>query len=160
MSGSVLVVLVLAVVMAATIAIALVVLRRVGDRAEARADELRAEVERRGETWEIPLAGAVYQGGGHPATRSKGHGVLGLTDRRVVFLPIAGEQLSVPRARITGARLEERRRDAAAATAAGAGHRHRLVLALDDEHPAGLPRRRRRGVGRPRWRLWRRRPDD
>ena len=54
------------------------------------------------------LAGAVYQGGGR--RRSKGHGVLGLTDRRVLFMPIAGEQLSVPRVRITGARLEERRR--------------------------------------------------
>ena len=133
MGGIVLVVLVLAVVMAATIAVALVVLRRVGDRAEDRADELRDEVERRGETWEIPLAGATYQGGGHPATRNEGRGVLGLTDRRVIFLPISGERLTVPRARIAGARLEERRRDAAAAAAAAAGHRQRLVLRLDDE---------------------------
>lgn len=138
MGGIVLVVLVLAVVMAATIAIALIVLRRVGDRAEARADALRSEVEGRGETWEIPLAGAVYQGGGHLAPRSKGHGILGLTDRRVVFLPISGEQLSVPRARITGARLEVRRRDAAAATATAAGHRHHLVLTLDDETRLGF----------------------
>ena len=138
MSGGVLVVLVLAVVMAAIIVIALVVLRRIGDRAEDRADELRADVERRGETWEIPLAGAVYQGGASLATRSKGHGVLGLTDRRLVFLPIAGEQVSVPRSRITGARLEERRRDAAAATAAGVGHRHRLVLVLDDDTQLGF----------------------
>ena len=38
--------------------------------------------------------------------------MLGLTDRRVLFLPIAGDALSVPRVRLTGARLEERRRDA------------------------------------------------
>jgi hypothetical protein len=127
----VLVILVLVVVMAATLAVALIVLRRVGDRAEGRADALRTEAELRGETWEIPLAGAVYLGGGS-ASRSNGHGVLGLTDRRVVFLPIAGEQLSVPRVRITGARLEERRRDAAA------GHRHHLILALDDETQLGF----------------------
>ena len=122
-----LVILVLAVVMAATIAVALLVLRRVGTGAERRADDLRSEVASRGEEWEIPLAGAVYQGGGHAAARSKGHGVVGLTTRRVVFLPIAGDQLSVPRVRITGARLEDRRRDAAA------GHRHRLILTLDDD---------------------------
>ena len=138
MGDSVLVILALVVVMAATLAISLIVLRRVGDRAEGRADELRAEVESRGETWEIPLAGAVYQGGGHPAARNKGHGVLGLTDRRVVFLPIAGAQLSVPRLRITGVRLEERRRDAVAATAAAAGRRHRLILTLDDETQLGF----------------------
>ena len=132
MGGIVLVVLVLAVVMAATIAVALLVLRRVGDRAEHRADDLRAEVASLGEEWEIPLAGAVYQGGGDPGTRSKGHGVLGLTDRRVLFLPIAGERLSVPRVRITGARLEERRRDAAA------GHRHHLTLTLDDDTRLGF----------------------
>jgi hypothetical protein len=132
------VILVLAVVMAATIAIALFVLRRVGDRAEDRADELRDEVERRGETWEIPLAGAVYQGGGSSTGRNKGHGVLGLTDRRVIFLPIAGERLSVPRPRITAARLEERRRDAAAATAAAGGHRHHLILTLDDDTQLGF----------------------
>ena len=138
MGDSVLVILALVVVMAATIAVSLIVLRRVGDRAEGRADALRAEVEGRGETWVIPLAGAVYQGGAHPAARNKGHGVLGLTDRRVVFLPIAGEQLSVPRMRITGARLEERRRDAVAATAAVASHRHRLVLSLDGETHLGF----------------------
>ena len=137
MGDIVLVIVVLAVVMAATIAIALIVLRRVGDRAEGRADALRREVESRGETWEIPLAGATYQSG-RLAPRSKGRGVLGLTDRRLLFLPIAGEQLSVPRVRITGARLEERRRDAAAATATAAGHRHHLVLSLDDETQLGF----------------------
>ena len=108
---------------------------RVGDRAEAAPTSCATRWSGRGEEWVIPLAGAVYQGGGHPAARSKGHGVLGLTDRRVVFLPIAGEQLSVPRVRITGVRLEERRRDAAAATPP-AGHRHRLVLTLDDDTAA------------------------
>ena len=137
MGGSVLVILVLVAVMAATITVALFVLRRVGDSAERRADVLRAEVASRGEAWEIPLAGAVYQSGG-PAARSKGHGVLGLTDRRVLFLPIAGEQLSVPRVRIVGARLEERRRDAAAAAAAAAGRRHHLVLTLDDDTRLGF----------------------
>ena len=137
MGGIVLVILVLVAIMAATIAVALFVLRRVGDSAERRADVLRSEVASRGEEWEIPLAGAVYQGGG-PAKRSKGHGVLGLTDRRVLFLPIAGEQLSVPRVRIAGARLEERRRDAAAATAAAAGHRQHLVLMLDDDSRLGF----------------------
>jgi hypothetical protein len=132
-----LVILVLVVVMAATIAVALVVLRRVGDSAERRADVLRAEVASGGEVWEIPLAGAVYQSGA-AAARSKGHGVLGLTDRRVLFMPIAGDRLSVPRVRIAGARLEERRRDAAAATAAGAGHRHHLVLTLDDDTRLGF----------------------
>lgn len=138
MGGIVLVILVLAVVMAATIVIALFVLRKVGDSAERRADVLRAEVASRGEEWEIPLAGALYQGGRYQSTRTKGHGVLGLTDRRVLFLPIAGEQLSVPRWRIAGARLEERRRDAVAATAAAVGHRHHLILTLDDDTSLGF----------------------
>ncbi len=64
MGGSLLVILVLVVVMAATIVVSLFVLRRVGDSAERRADVLRAEVASRGEEWEIPLAGAVYQSGG------------------------------------------------------------------------------------------------
>ena len=132
MSGIVLVVLVLAIVMAATVAVALVVLSRVGERAERRADDLRAEVDRLGEEWVIPLAGAAYQGGGHQAAKSKGRGVLGLTDRRVLFLPIAGEYMSVPRVRISGARTEDRRRDAAAT------HRHRLVLVLDDDTELGF----------------------
>jgi len=135
--GILLVILILVVVMAAIVAVSLLVLRRVGDSAERRADGLRAEVASSGEVWEIPLAGAVYQSG-QLAPRSKGHGVLGLTDRRVLFLPIAGDQLSVPRVRITGARLEERRRAAAAATAAGAGHRRHLVLTLDDDTRLGF----------------------
>ena len=126
MSGVVLGIAVLAGVMLATVAIALLVLRRVGDKAERRADRLRAEVDRLGEEWVIPLAGASYQGGAPLAGHDRGRGVLGLTDRRVVFLPIAGESFSVPRVRVTGARVEDRRRDAAAS------HRHRLVLTLDD----------------------------
>jgi hypothetical protein len=131
-------VLVVAGIMAVTVAVAMLFMQRSAARAQAAADQLRDEVAAAGEEWDIPLAGAVYQGGGSPAGRNKGHGVLGLTDRRVVFLPIAGEQLSVPRVRIIDARLEERRRDAAAATVAAAGHRHRLVLALDDETQLGF----------------------
>jgi hypothetical protein len=126
MSGLVLAILLLAVAMATTVAVALIVLRRVGDKAERRADELRAEVERLGEEWVIPLGGAVFERGPGPRG-NRGHGVLGLTGRRLIFLPIAGDSLSVPRARVTAARVQERRRDAAA------GHRHLLVLTLDDE---------------------------
>ena len=122
----VLVVLVFAALMAAIVAVSLVVLHRVGGSAERHADELRDEVEAAGEEWVVPLAGAVYQGGGSPHTRSRGRGVLGLTGRRLVFLPIAGERVSVPRVRVTGVRADERMRDATAA------HRHRLVLTLDD----------------------------
>jgi hypothetical protein len=125
MSGIVLTVVVLAVVMAATIAVSLLLLRRFGDKAERRADELRAEVDASGEGWALPLEGAVYESG--PGARGdRGHGVLGLTGRRLLFLPIAGRRFSMPRSRITDARVEDRRRDAAAA------HRHLLVLALDD----------------------------
>jgi hypothetical protein len=125
MGGLVLTIVVLAVVMAATIAVALFVLRRVGDRAERRADDLRDEVARLGEGWVLPLSGAVYESG--PGARgNRGHGVLGLTGRRLLFLPIAGDLLSVPRVRLAGACVEDRRRDAASS------HRHRLVLTLDD----------------------------
>jgi hypothetical protein len=131
-SNLVLVILVLAIVMAATVAIALWVLRGVGDKAERRADALRDEVRRLGEEWVIPLGGAVYQGGAHPSAHSRGHGVLGLTDRRMLFLPIAGERVDVPRVRIAGARLEDRRREATS------GHRHHLVLTLDDGAEVGF----------------------
>ena len=131
MGGIVLVIVVLAVVMAATIAVALFVLRRVGDKAERRADELRAEVDGLGEGWVIPLQGAVYERG--PGARgNRGHGVLGLTGRRLLFLPIAGELLSMPRPRLAGTCVEDRRRDAAA------GHRHHLVLMLDDGTKLGF----------------------
>ena len=126
MNATVLAILVLAGLMAAIIGVSLLVLRRVGGRAERRADELRDDVEAAGDEWLVPLVGAVYQGGGSPHVRSRGHGVLGLTGHRIVFLPIAGELVSVPRVRVTGARVEDRRRDAAGA------HRHRLVVTLDD----------------------------
>ncbi len=125
-------VLVVAGIMAVTVAVAMLFMQRSAARAQVAADELRDEVAAAGEEWDIPLAGAVYQGGSDPAARSRGHGVLGLTDRRIVFLPIAGERLNVPRTRVIGVRLEERLRDAAAATAAAGGHRQRLVLSLDD----------------------------
>ncbi len=80
----------------------------------------------------VPLRGAVYRGGAYPAGRNKGHGVLGLTDRRLVFLPITGEQLNVPRVRMAGARLEARRRDVAS------GHSYHLVLRLDDDSEVGF----------------------
>jgi hypothetical protein len=130
-------VLAVAGIMAVTVVVALLFMQRSAARATAAADELRDEVAAAGEAWDIPLAGAVYQGGG-PAARSKGHGVLGLTDRRVLFLPIAGDRVSVSRVRITGVRLEKRRRDAAAATAAAGGHRHHLVLTLDDDTVLGF----------------------
>ena len=126
MNATVLAILVLTGLMAAIIGVSLLVLRRVGGRAERRADELRDDVEAAGDEWLVPLVGAVYQGGGSPHVRSRGHGVLGLTGHRIVFLPIAGELVSVPRVRVTGARVEDRRRDAAGA------HRHRLVVTLDD----------------------------
>ncbi len=126
MNGVVVVVLVLALVMAATLVVSLLVLRRVGDKAERRADALRSDVDRLGEQWVIPLGGAAYQGGAPAAGRSKGHGVLGLTDRRVLFLPIAGATVGIPRVRVDGVRVEDRRREAAS------DHRHRLVLTLDD----------------------------
>ena len=111
--------------MAVILAVTMLVLSRAGSKAQVRADELRADVERRGEEWVVPLGGAVYERG--PGVRGdRGHGVLGLTDRRLLFLPIAGKQLSLPRARVSGARVEDRRRDAAAT------HRHLLVLTLDD----------------------------
>ena len=112
--------------MATILAVSMLVLSRAGAKAERRADELRADVEQRGETWVVPLQGAAYQGGGRQVAKSKGHGVLGLTDRRVLFLPIAGELVSVPRVLVTGVRVEDRRRDAAAS------HRHHLLISLDD----------------------------
>lgn len=127
MNGALVSALVIAGVMAATIIVALLVLRRAGAQAEKRADDLRADVYRLGEEWEIPLGGAAYQGGAPVGGHSRGHGVLGLTDRRVLFLPIAGESVSIPRVRVQNAHVEDRRREAAAT------HRHRLVLTLDDD---------------------------
>lgn len=126
MTDTVVTILVLAGVMAAIFAAVVLVTRRLGSAAESRADALRDEVERLGEEWTVPLTGAEHQGSSHPYVRGKGRGVLGLTDRRLVFVPIAGDRLSVPLARVTAARVEDRRRDAAAA------HQHRLVVVLDD----------------------------
>jgi len=126
-NGSLVPALVVGGVMAVILAVAMLVMSRAGAKAEVRADELRADVEARGEEWVIPLRGANYQGGSPAGARSRGHGVLGLTDRRVLFLPIAGEIVSIPRVRVKRARLEDRRREAAAS------HRHRLVLTLDDD---------------------------
>ncbi|MBE0529003.1 MAG: hypothetical protein IH629_07360, partial [Thermoleophilia bacterium] len=125
-------VLVVAGVMAATLVVAVIAMRRVGSRAEGRADGLRDEAERLGEEWLIPLSGAEHQGARQPYVRGKGRGVLGLTDRRLVFLPIAGDRLGVPLARVTAARMEDRRRDAAAT------HRHRVVVVLDDGAEVGF----------------------
>ncbi|HTX71141.1 MAG TPA: hypothetical protein VMH50_18605 [Thermoleophilia bacterium] len=126
MSSSLSAALIIAAVMAALFAVALFLISRAGTRAERRAEDLRAEVEQRGEAWEIPFAGATYQGGGSAAAHSRGRGVLGMTDRRVLFLPIAGELVVIPRARVSAVRVEDRRREAASA------HRHHLVLTLDD----------------------------
>jgi hypothetical protein len=124
--GSLVPALVIAGVMAVILAVAMYLMTRAGTKAEARADELRADVEQRGEEWVIPLHGATYQGGAPDSARSKGRGVLGLTDRRVLFVPIAGELVIVPRVRVKRARREDRSREVAAS------HRHRLVLTLDD----------------------------
>jgi hypothetical protein len=122
-------VLVVAGVMAFTVAVALFYMTRAGARAEACADELRDEVARRGEEWIVPLRGATATS--IPGGRGAGHGVLGLTDRRVVFQPITGVRVSTPLARLTGARLEARRREALA------DRRHRLTLTLDDGSEQG-----------------------
>jgi hypothetical protein len=132
MTSALVAVLVVAGVMAATLVVAVIAMRRVGSRAEGRADGLRDEAERLGEEWVIPLSGAEHQGASQPYVRGKGRGVLGLTDRRLVFLPIAGDQLSVPLVRVTAARAEDRRRDAAAT------HRHRVVVVLDDGAEVGF----------------------
>jgi hypothetical protein len=119
-------------VMAAILAVSMFLLSRAGTKAEQRADELRRETEQRGEAWEIPFAGATYQGGGSSATRSRGRGVLGLTERRMLFLPIAGELVVIPRTRVATVHVEDRRREAAAS------HRHHLVVTLDDGSQAAF----------------------
>ena len=127
-TGILVAVLILAGVMAAIFAAAIFVTRRVGAGAEARADEVRAEADRLGEEWLVRLEGASFRGARHAYARVKGQGVLGLTARRLVFIPIAGDPVKVPLARVTGARLEDSTLDAAAA------HRHRLTVDLDDDN--------------------------
>lgn len=131
-SGSFVAILIIAGVMALIFAVVVVVTRRVGAGAEARADDLRAEVEHLGEGWLIPLQGASCLGSRRAFRNSKGNGVLGLTGRRVVFEPISGERVSVPLPRVAGARLGEWRR------ASGAGRRRHLALALDDGDEVGF----------------------
>jgi len=131
-SGAVVAILILAGVMAAIFAAVVLITRRVGSGAEARADDLRAEVEHLGEGWEIPLQGASCLGSRRSFRNSKGNGVLGLTGRRVVFEPISGERVSVPLVRVVGARLGEWRR------AAGAGRRRHLAIRLDDGDEVGF----------------------
>lgn len=129
-TGILVTVLVTGGVMAVILAAVIVVTRRVGAGAEARADDLRADVERRGEGWVIPLQGAVCRRGRRARPGDKGGGVLGLTGRRVVFEPISGERLSVPLARVTAARLGGGR--------SGSGGRPRLLLTLDDGDEVGF----------------------
>ena len=132
MNGLVLAILVLAGVMAATIVIALLLLRGFGDKAEGRADDLRDEVERLGEEWVIPLEGASYRGARHAYGRVKGNGVAGLTRRRVVFEPLIGTGFGVPlRARHRG---RVTRWFLGAARARGS----HLVLVLDDGNEVGF----------------------
>jgi hypothetical protein len=132
MNGHVLTILVLAVAMAATIVIALLLLRGFGDKAERRADDLRDEAERLGEEWVIPMEGASYRGARHTYGRVKGNGVAGLTRRRIVFEPLLGAGFGVPLARVTEVRVT--RWFLGAARARG---RH-LVLVLDDGNEVGF----------------------
>jgi hypothetical protein len=132
MNGLVLTILVLAAVMAATIVIALLLLRGFGDKAEGRADDLRDEVDRLGEEWVIPLEGASFRGARETYGRIKGNGVAGLTRRRLVFEPLIGEGFSVPLARVTEVRIN--RWFLGAARARG---RH-VVLLLDDGNEVGF----------------------
>jgi len=90
-SGVVLGIVVLAGVMLATIVIAVLVLRRVGSSAERRADRLRAEVDRLGEEWVIPLAGASHQSGAPTGGRRRGPRGGGLNHPPGVLRPNAGE---------------------------------------------------------------------
>lgn len=131
-AGMILTVLILAASMAAIFAVVLLVTRRMGAGAEARADDLRAEVERLGEGWPISLQGATFHGAQRVYGRGGGNGVLGLTGRRVVFEPISGERISLPLARLAGARLGGWHR------AAGGARRRRLTLILDDGNEVGF----------------------
>ena len=131
-SGLIITILAIGGVMAITVVVAVVAMRRFGAQAEQRADALRDDVALRGEEWVIPLESASYRGATHTYGRVKGNGVAGLTDRRVVFEPLIGKGISVPLARVTGVRVT--RWFLGAARASG---RH-LVLTLDDGNEVGF----------------------
>ncbi|MFA4966101.1 MAG: hypothetical protein WC709_10790 [Thermoleophilia bacterium] len=126
-SGTLIAILTLLAVPVGVFGLILLLLRRVGGRAERRADELRAEVERLGECWVLPLQGAAHRSARHTDARPRGNGVLGLTTRRLLFEPIVGERLSIPVVRLRGARAGPESRGAATAG------RRELVLVLDDD---------------------------
>ena len=119
-------------VMAATLVVAMVAMRRFGSQAVERADDLRDEVGRLGEEWVIPLEAASYRGAQHTYGRVKGNGVAGLTRRRVVFEPLIGKGFSVPLVRVTAVR--ESRWFLGAARVRGM----HLVFALDDDNEVGF----------------------
>jgi|GEM_PF-697690 len=131
-SGMIITILAVGGVMAVTIAVAVVALRRFGAQAEGRADDLRDEVDRLGEEWLIPLESASYRGARHTYGRVKGNGVAGLTTRRLVFEPLIGRGFSVPLTRVTGVRVS--RWFLGAARARG---KH-LVLTLDTDNEVGF----------------------
>jgi hypothetical protein len=113
-------------------AVVWLVTRRVGAGAEARADDLRAEVERLGEEWVVPLRPGSYAGALHTYSGTRSNGVVGLTARRVLFQPIVGERLSFPLARI-------RRVDSGHVLRGRAsGGKRNLVLLLDDGNEIGF----------------------
>jgi hypothetical protein len=119
-------------VMAVTLVVAVVAMRRFGGQAVERADDLRDEVDRLGEEWVIPLEGASYRGAQHTYGRAKGNGVAGLTRRRVVFEPFIGQGFSVPVVRMTDVR--ESRWFLGAARVRGM----HLVFTLDDGNEVGF----------------------
>ncbi|NLE22959.1 MAG: hypothetical protein GX624_09300 [Actinobacteria bacterium] len=124
--------LVIGGVMAATLVVAVVAMRRFGGEAVARADDLRGEVDRLGEEWIIPLEGASYRGARHTYARARGNGVAGLTRRRVVFEPFIGQGFSVPLVRVQDVR--ESRWFLGAARVRG----WHLVFSLDDGNEVGF----------------------
>ncbi len=131
-SGLIITILVIGGVMAVTVVVAVVAMRRFGGQAEQRADALRDDVGLRGEEWVVPLESVSYRGATYTYGRVKGNGVAGLTDRRVVFEPLIGKGFTVPLARVTGVRVT--RWFLGAARASG---KH-LVLTLDDGNEVGF----------------------
>ena len=131
-SGLIITILAIGGVMAITVVVAVVAMRRFGTQAEQRADSLRDDVALRGEEWVIPLESASYRGATHTYGRVKGNGVAGLTDRRVVFEPVIGKGFAIPLTRVIGVRVT--RWFLGAARASG---KH-LVLTLDDGNEVGF----------------------